>query len=298
MPVDSKYIEARALDYSNVPLIDRRVVASVHLENRDDEFFWDTLLQHNKPGKYNYIYESRVEKEGPLHSGVDQCLRYKPYLTPTFFICIDSDLRYLLQESDIDAQHRILQTYTYSWEQHYCIAEEIQTQLANISLEAASKFNFPLFLSKLSQIAYEPLLCLLESLNNKRVTRSIIGEFNDCFPSQCMAPIFVDNGEQLLRQIVQNLQRFMSKPMFLSIDLSAAKVKYNVLGLNETNTYLHLRGHNISGLINHIGNMLCSPHRINFKQQVLIPSLKLNGYWEIEKVTNDAHQILDTHLVS
>ena len=63
MPVDSKYIEARALDYSNVPLIDRRVVASVHLENSDDELFWDTLLQHNKPGKYNYIYESRVEKD-------------------------------------------------------------------------------------------------------------------------------------------------------------------------------------------------------------------------------------------
>ena len=292
MPVDSKYIEARALDYSNVPLIDRRVVASVHLENREDELFWDMLLQHNKPGKYNYIYESRVEKDGDPKSGVDQCLRYKPYLTPTFFICIDSDLRYLLQEPDIDAQHCILQTYTYSWEQHYCIAEVIQAQLANISSEVATKFNFPLFLSKLSQIAYEPLLYLLESLNNKQVARSIIGEFNDCFPSQCLASVFVDNGEQLLHQIAQNLQQFMSEPLFSSIDISAAKTKYNKLGLNESNTYLHLKGHNIWGLVNHIGNMLCRPHRINFKQQVLLPSLQLSGYWEMEKVTNDAHQIL------
>ena len=292
MPVDSKYIEARALDYSNVPLIDRRVVASVHLENREDELFWDMLLQHNKPGKYNYIYESRVEKDGDPKSGVDQCLRYKPYLTPTFFICIDSDLRYLLQEPDIDAQHCILQTYTYSWEQHYCIAEKIQAQLANISSEAATKFNFPLFLSKLSKIAYEPLLYLLESLNNMLVTRSIIGEFNDCFPSQCLTSVFVDNGEQLLQQIAQNLQQFMSKSFFSSIDLPAAKAKYNVLGLNETNTYLHLRGHNVWGLLNHIGNMLCRPHRINFKQQVLLPSLQLSGYWEMEKVVNNALQIL------
>lgn len=292
MPVDSKYIEARALDYSNVPLIDRRIVASVHLENRDDELFWDTLLQHNKSGKYNYIYESRVKKDGSLHSGVDQCLRYKPYLTPTFFICIDSDLRYLLQEPDIDAQHCILQTYTYSWEQHYCIAEKIQAQLANISSEAATKFNFPLFLSKLSQIAYEPLLCLLVSLNNKPEANNIIGEFHDCFPSQCLASVFVDNGEQLIQQIEQNLQRFINKPLFASIDLSAAKAKYNVLGLNETNTYLHLRGHNVWGLLNHIGNMLCRPHRINFKQQVLLPSLKISGYWEVEKITNDALQIL------
>ena len=292
MPVDSKYIEARALDYSNVPLIDRRVVASVHLENREDELFWDMLLQHNKPGKYNYIYESRVEKDGDPKSGVDQCLRYKPYLTPTFFICIDSDLRYLLQEPDIDAQHCILQTYTYSWELHYSIAEKIQAQLANISSEVATKFNFPLFLSKLSQIAYEPLLYLLESLNNKQVARSIIGEFNDCFPSQCLASVFVDNGEQLLHQIAQNLQQFMSEPLFSSIDISAAKTKYNKLGLNESNTYLHLKGHNIWGLVNHIGNMLCRPHRINFKQQVLLPSLQLSGYWEMEKVTNDAHQIL------
>lgn len=292
MPVDSKYIEARALDYSNVPLIDRRVVASVHLENREDELFWDMLLQHNKPGKYNYIYESRVEKDGDPKSGVDQCLRYTPYLTPTFFICIDSDLRYLLQEPNIDAQHCILQTYTYSWEQHYCIAEKIQAQLANISLEAATKFNFPLFLSKLSKIAYEPLLYLLESLNNMLVTRSIIGEFNDCFPSQCLTSVFVDNGEQLLQQIAQNLQQFMSKPLFSSIDLSAAKTKYNGLGLNENNTYLHLRGHNIWGLVNHIGNMLCSPYRINFKQQVLLPSLQLSGYWEMEKVVNNALQIL------
>lgn len=292
MPVDSKYIEASALDYANVPLIDRRIVASVHLENWNDELFWDTLLQHNKPGKYNYIYKSRVEKDGDPKSGVDQCLRYKPYLTPTFFICIDSDLRYLRQEPAIDAQHYILQTYTYSWEQHYCVAEEIQTQLANISSEAATKFNFPLFLSKLSQIAYEPLLYLLESLNNNPAANNIVGEFHDCFPLQCLASVFVDNGEQLLRQIEQNLQRFMNKPLFASIDISAAKAKYNVLGLNETNIYLHLRGHNVWGLVNHIGNMLCSPYRINFKQQVLLPSLHLSGYWEIEKINEDIQEIL------
>ena len=139
MRADNQYIKHKALDFANVPLINRDIIASVHLENREDELFWDTLLQSHRPGKYNYIYESRIAKNSIPASGVNQCLRYKPYLSKTFFVCIDSDLRYLLQEPEIDARHYILQTYTYSWENHYCFAEQIQTRLAELSAEAASK---------------------------------------------------------------------------------------------------------------------------------------------------------------
>ena len=181
MPVDSKYIEACALDFANVPKIDRRYTASVHLEHKADELFWDAVLQATHKGQYNYIYESRVEKDGNLTSGVDQCLRYKPYLSRTFFICIDSDLRYLRQEPGIDAGHYILQTYTYSWENHYCLAEQVQKRLVALSPEAATKFDFGDFLSQLSQNAYEPLLYLLGALDKQLVPSNIVGTFNDCF---------------------------------------------------------------------------------------------------------------------
>lgn len=293
MPVDTRYIEACALDYANVPKIDRRFIASVHLEHKADERFWDAVLQANHKGQYNYIYESRAEKEGNPTSGVDQCLRYKPYLSKTFFVCIDSDLRYLQQEAGIDARHYILQTYTYSWENHYCLAEQIQLRLTELSPEAAAKFDFAGFLNQLSCNAYEPLLYLLEALDKRLVNSNIAGAFNDCVPLQCIADVLGNNGAQLQSQIQTNLQQFMSNPAFAQIDIAAAKEKYLQLGLTETNAYLHLRGKNIFGLLAHIGNIICRSYKINFKTQVLLPSLQLGGYWEIDKIHTDIASVLD-----
>lgn len=287
MRADNQYIKHTALDFANVPLINRDIIASVHLENQEDELFWDTLLQSHRPGKYNYIYESRIAKNSIPASGVNQCLRYKPYLSKTFFVCIDSDLRYLLQEPEIDAKHYILQTYTYSWENHYCFAEQIQTRLAELSAEAASKFDFTLFVNSLSKCAYEPLLTLLEALDKQLVQKNVIGRFWSCFPMQCPATVFTDNGAQFISQISQNLQQFKSEQVFASIDVVAAKEKYSKLGLNESNTCLHLRGHNLWCLLNHIGNMICRPFQINFQNSILLPSLQSSGYWQIDRIQND-----------
>lgn len=293
MPVDTRYIKACALDYANVPKIDRRYTASVHLEHKADERFWDVVLQTTHKGKYNYIYESRVEKDGNLTSGVDQCLRYMPYLSKTFFVCIDSDLRYLLQESGIDARHYILQTYTYSWENHYCLAEQIQQRLIELSREAAAKFDFVGFLNQLSCSVYEPLLYLLEALDKQLVSGNMAGAFNECFPRQCTATFLDNNGSQLICQIQANLQQFMSNPAFAQIDIATAKEKYLQLGLTEANTYLHLRGKNIFGLLAHIGNIVCRPYQINFIVQVLLSSLRMSGYWEIDKIHTDIASVLN-----
>ena len=293
MPIDSKYIEACALDFANVPKIDRRYTASVHLEHKADERFWDAVLQATHKGQYNYIYESRVEKNGNLTSGVDQCLRYKPYLSKTFFVCIDSDLRYLLQEPSIDVGHYILQTYTYSWENHYCLADQIQQRLTVLSSEAAAKFDFAGFLNQLSCSAYEPLLYLLEALDKQLVPGNMAGAFNECFPRQCIATFLGNNGSQLICKIQANLQQFMSNPAFAQIDIATAKEKYLQLGLTEANTYLHLRGKNIFGLLAHIGNIVCRPFQINFKTQVLLSSLHMSGYWEIDKIHTDIASVLN-----
>lgn len=294
MPIDSKYIEACALDFANVPKIDRRYTASVHLEHKADERFWDAVLQATHKGQYNYIYESRVEKDGNLTSGVDQCLRYRPYLSKTFFVCIDSDLRYMLQEPGIDVGHYILQTYTYSWENHYCLADQIQQLLTALSPEAAAKFDFAGFLHQLSCNAYEPLLYLLEVLDKQLVPGNIAGAFNDCFPLQCTADVMGNNGAQLISQIQADLLQFMSNPAFAQIDIAPAKEKYyQRLRVTEANAYLHIRGKNIFGLLAHIGNIVCRPFQINFKTQVLLPSLQLSGYWEIDKIHTDIASVLN-----
>lgn len=90
------WISKQAKLYRNLSLTNR-YTAIVHLEDKEDERFWDYQLQHVKPGRYRYLYYSKNDN-GTDTRGCEQCLRFRPYLTDRFFICIDSDLRLLKGE--------------------------------------------------------------------------------------------------------------------------------------------------------------------------------------------------------
>ena len=89
--VSTDWIKAQAQDFENIPVLYPEYIASVHLEDSEDELFWDTMLQSVNPGRYHYIYRSRA-RTGKTTSGCTQCRQYLPYLSKRFFICIDSDL--------------------------------------------------------------------------------------------------------------------------------------------------------------------------------------------------------------
>ena len=91
-----------------------KVDSVVHVEDKDDIWFWEQLLLKYRPGRYKFKPATMNEK-GNRTAGCAQCLKYKGFLSQKFFICIDSDLRRLAGE-DISAVDGILQTYTYSWE--------------------------------------------------------------------------------------------------------------------------------------------------------------------------------------
>ena len=107
-------IESQAKYYNNIPFVSPKYRSVVHLEDDEDKVFWDTMLQRFRPGNYFYVSYSKSEKGNDTH-GCDQCLKFFPYLTDRFFVCIDSDFRYLMGEPDIDSDHYVIQTYTYSW---------------------------------------------------------------------------------------------------------------------------------------------------------------------------------------
>ena len=85
-------IEEQARYYRNLPLRDRNIKAVVHLENAEDAIFWNHQLQNVYPALYRFLAYSK-NNGGTDSCGCEQCLRFKPYLTKHFFICIDSDLR-------------------------------------------------------------------------------------------------------------------------------------------------------------------------------------------------------------
>jgi len=100
--------------------------AAIHLENKNDEVFWSKVLKEAYPkGKFRFIAASR-SIGGNVTCGCTQCLQYLEFLDKNFWIAIDSDYRYLNEESDIDARHYVLQTYTYSFENHFCYWKNVQ----------------------------------------------------------------------------------------------------------------------------------------------------------------------------
>ena len=137
--MNTKDLQIQAEYYSNIAILDRSFKSSVYLEDESDIYFWDIMLQKHRPGKYYYICHT---KKGKTPGGCKECLKFRNFLSDRFFICIDSDLKYLSKEKDINAQNFILQTYTYSWENHFCYAPKLQKSMLQRFPLIAQRFNF------------------------------------------------------------------------------------------------------------------------------------------------------------
>lgn len=285
-------IEQQALDFANVPIIQREISASVHLEDWEDVLFWDTMIQRISPGRYNYLAYSKADN-GQRASGSSQCMKYVGYTSKQFFVCMDSDMNLFFHSARMDATHYLAQTYTYSWENHYAEAIHLQNRFIAVLPDVAATFDFHRFLSDYSKIVFHPLLALLYCLRNKnsRITQKT---FWACLPHQCKSTELSDNGKGFLLKVKQELDTLLKQSGILElIDFDAEEARYASMGIVEGNAYLHVRGHNLYDLIKSIGHQLCSSHKIDFENKILniaVPEEDL--YWEIERVANDLHQIL------
>lgn len=286
----SNIYKDQARDLANIPIMSRDVIACVHLEDKEDTVFWDSILQNQRRGKYHYVTHSKSQS-GKETSGSSQCLRFRPYLSRRFFIGIDSDMRYLLQEPDVDAAHFVCQTYTYSWENHYCEARTLQERFASLYPDRASQFNFEAFLSAYSAVVFKPLLLLLYCLKNHKsdFTRK---QFDACLPHQCKGIELADNGKMLIERIANNFEPYLNTPLAKTIDFEAEKSYCNALNVNEQNAYLHIRGHNLFDLVAYIGDLLCRGTSVSFKKDVLMNDLPPETYWQIKKVASDIATII------
>lgn len=277
--------QEQARFFANVPLMQSGVVASVHLEDGDDKGFWDAMLQTQHPGRYYFITHSRSPK-GFDTKGCEQCLKYRPYLSKRFFICIDSDMRYLLQEPNLDASNYVCQTYTYSWENHYCEASALQRRFEKQCPDKAATFDFSIFLTELSKELYKPLLLLLYCLKNDKPDFNL-HMFSACLPNQCKRVELADNGKSLIERITKNFDKHLNSQFAQSVDFEPEGSYCKALDVNEENAYLHVRGHNVFDLVAYIGDLLCRGTSVSFINDVLMSELPPQDYWQIKKVASD-----------
>lgn len=179
----------------------------------------------------------------------------------------------------------ILQTFTYSWENHYCYAEHLQTTLS--ANATATTFDFRSFLSSYSSIVYKPLLVYLY-MDRQKLKGFGQRNFNDIIALQYQAGDLDNSGETMLDRFRSKVETFLdSLGEVDGFDFEEEKSRYESQNLYETNAYLHVRGHNLYHTIASLGNHLCP----NFEDEVLLKDISTAGYWEIEQCRDDIKAI-------
>ena len=238
----------------------RRCDAAIHVEAAQDQRFWDTIFHRFQPHrKFHFIAHSRTFN-GALAAGVTQCLSFRPYLSKEFFICIDSDYRYLSQEKDINVHNYIFQTYTYSIENHYCAAYGLDYICERTCDQPNGIFNFELFLQRYSETIYDLFLWyfIAHSSFTVRLDR---WEFYKIIGLRRNAPYpdIQNNGASELAFLNANVQhklRIFEKE-YPFTDIEPMRQRMIALGVRPDNVYLFIRGHNLFDSVVSVGRKVC-----------------------------------------
>ena len=259
-----------------------RIDAFVHVENTDDIWFWKQLLLKYRPGSYRFLPTTRNER-GNNTSGCTQCLKYRRYLSQRFFICIDSDLRYL-QGEHISASNGILQTYTYSWENH--CAHNIQHH-SHPATGKKRHFDFAAFLRSYASIVYKPFLFML-SQERQRLKTFDHTDFRRCITLQYHRGDEQDNGAPLLEQLSRQLRDATREAeRNASFRYKEEALRYERLGVKKENVYFFVRGHCLYNTLVSIGTRACLVKGSDFKTNFLRTPLAFGEYKEIDRIRED-----------
>ena len=263
-----------------------KIDAFVHVENKDDIWFWKQLLLKYKPGRYRFLPTTRNER-GNNTSGCSQCLKYRKFLSQRFFICIDSDLRYLKGEN-ISAANGILQTYTYSWENHcaYNLCHPPRP-FGN----KGKRFNFETFLKRYASIVYKPFLFML-SQERQRLNTFTCDKFKRCITLQYLRGDEEKNGALLLKQLEKQLETATeAAEKDPSFHFKEEAMRYKHLGLKETNAFFYVRGHCLYNTLVSIGSRVYKLNAPEFKTNILRTPLSFGQYREIEQIKKDIESL-------
>ncbi len=253
MPKENIF-QIQALDFANQAII-TRCTASIHVEDKADEVFWESVFnQFCKDKKFNFIYQSNSSVDNKNTTGVCHCLKYKDYLSKDFFICIDSDYRYLMKEPQINIQNHIFQTYTYSIENHYCFSDGLNDICKKCTGYENTVLDFNMFLTKYSNAIYNLLIWHLH-LGKTDFSKFPKKEFFNIITLQPSAADFnSSNFQGFIDRLKQRCEEKLSTltTLYPTADLDLEKVFFENLGLNADNAYLYIRGHNLYALVSNV----------------------------------------------
>lgn len=275
--------------------------AAIHLENKNDEIFWGKVLKHTYPeGKFRFISSSRSHT-GNITCGCTQCLQYLDFLDEKFWIAIDSDYRYLDEQPFMRPENYVLQTYTYSFENHFCFADNLNLALQKAVYPKSVDFDFGSFLREYSRIIY-PLMVwqlYLNYIDRQAFPQSV---FHRMLSVNVPMQFWKNNGEVILNVLRDRSKQFQNsmKRRYPDADYTWHEARCNELGVHRDNCYLYVRGHNLYDLIVYMGKALVSHARSSMEgiesmksfEHYLTSNVCFDKYPEIVRLTDDVRKVL------
>jgi hypothetical protein len=208
-----------ALFYANEAAM-KRIDAVAFVEGPTDKAFWRHIFEH--VGLRVNVITGSNKADRPC--GKQECLKYFPFLSTRFIICIDSDYDNFRQlHPRHNPRHHVLQTYAYAIENHYL----------------ASHPGLRNFLRDYSRIIYQHFLRHLSEGDS-------VNEF--------CGKIAPQNGH---RESLVALQQRLGEAPAPSPD--SPNNPYHALGLSPDNTYLYIKAKVLKGRLQ-CGNRLSFEH--------------------------------------
>lgn len=287
--MEKAYLAARARNLKASRFL-YRVDVVARVESEDDIAFWQKAIHTVRPNVKVKFIPAEVSESNERQRGKTLCMKLVPYLDEHLIICVDSDFDKFLRQELLTPSKHILQTHTYSWENHHCQYVNLQKrweEIKNVS------FDFSPFLISFSHLLYPALVGLLFAKSKGRKSWSLDSLCSAILDVKVNQKGMLDsNGKLLLQKIETNISSWMVSQQPLSEEeYDEMRKKALLLGLEEDTAYLYMQGHCVFNLIQRMGNFLCNG-KSDFLYEVLIPSYTCNGYHEIDMVKSDIAQIL------
>lgn len=234
-------------------LLGHSACAIVEAEN--DVHFWSHMFLSHKLNPH-FIYNTK-HPSGNKTTGVAQCLKFKEHACKEFIICIDSDYRYLKKETDISAVNFILQTYTYSIENHYCHHNRFNSVCKLSCTVENNVFDFEKFFKQYSRCLFPLFLWHIYSMHNN-VTELPADDFLAIINKSHEGITHCDianNSKMIIDKLDKSCKEKIAflETQYPGVRLDNLKSELAGLGVREDNVLLYIRGHNVYALIHKIG---------------------------------------------
>ena len=231
------------------------------LENEEDQRFWGFVFDKSIPNK-KVAFDS-YSKEGK--QGKKAVLKYKTAIlnqNAKAIICIDSDFDYLTNNTDINENPFIFQTYTYSVENYACCAKSLDSLCKTLLIDK-SNFNFEIFLKNYSNIIEE--LLILDIVLKEEST-----DINNFYKHDINIETINNNGNKFLQDLKDKIDTKIIeiKTNFTINIASVSEIKDKVTQdelLNSDFLHLYINGHIIFDLTK---NILSTLYQDSHKQNL------------------------------